>query len=208
MPKKKILIKGDKVHDIGYRLFLMNIADGIGIENFDAENLKEDGVQVVMVLIESTENNINEFFNHIKEDFPPDAKVNSTGIEDYGKRVKPLESFRSGFMAAQQQKFAVAGVGLLNEVKEFRRESGEKQDQTISEVKAAGSKVDNLTATTQDNFNTLNTKYDVISQNMNRIFGELVKERHEFKESMEKERKASDKRTEKLVNAILESKHK
>lgn len=211
MVKKKILIKGRKVHDVGYRLFLMNLADDIGIENFDAKNIKKDDKQCVKVLVESSEENITEFFNYVekKENFPKNSCVDSVDMEEYTGYVKPLESFTSGFMAYQQQKFANAGVGLLKvqegtltemkgtkyELHKFRTESCEKQDQTISEIKTVGGKVDNLTTATQDNFNTLDIKYDVISQAMNRIFEELVEERKESRKSMEK-----------LVNAILQSK--
>jgi len=126
----KILIKGEKVHDVGCTLFLMSFADDFEIEKFDAKNIKEDEKQAVMILVESSEDNAAEFFNCIGEDFPPHAKVDSVDKEDYDGGVKSLESFRSGFMAAQQQKFVNVGAGLLDEVKEFRNESGEKQDQT------------------------------------------------------------------------------
>ncbi len=55
-----------------------------------------------------------------------------------------------------------------------------------------GGKIDNLTDATQNNFDRMDVKYDIISQNMNKIFVELVKERKESRESMEK-----------LVNAVL-----
>ena len=173
-----------------------------------------------------------------------------------------MGSFRSAFVAYQQQKFVGAAVELVKEVKEFRMESGEKQDKTIEEIKTVGEKVetvgekvdtvgkkvdtvgkkvetvgkkvdtvgkkvdtltnitrgvgdkvDNLTTTTQDNFSTINTKYDVISLSMNNILIELVKEREErvkerkqFRISVQEQQKRSDEHIEKLVNAILATK--
>ncbi|ODS42949.1 MAG: hypothetical protein MSIBF_06750 [Candidatus Altiarchaeales archaeon IMC4] len=254
MTKKKILITGEKVHNVGYRLFLMNSADDFRIENFDAKNIMSDGKQCVKVLVESSQENINRFLAFVenKENRPEHAKVDSIKPDDYDDYVKPLESFRSGFMAYQQQKFANAGVGLLNvqegmlcEMKAFRKESNEKQDsmlekqdsmlekqdsmlekqeQTINEIKNVGANVNNLRTETNENFQHLRTetqnlrtetnenfqhldiKYGILAQNMNKIFEELVKERQEFKKSMQAERKESNKNIEKLVKAILKSK--
>ena len=123
--KKKILIRGKKVHDVGYRLFLMNLADDLGIENFDAKNIKEDGEPKVKVLVESPEDITEKFFSTAKEDFPKHADVDSVDMEDYDGRVKSLESFRSGFMASQQLKIANAGVAMVNELMAFRKETRE-----------------------------------------------------------------------------------
>ncbi len=37
--KKKIIIKGQRVHDIGYRPYLLGIADSLEIERFFAKNI-------------------------------------------------------------------------------------------------------------------------------------------------------------------------
>ncbi|ODS37590.1 hypothetical protein BEH94_10220 [Candidatus Altiarchaeales archaeon WOR_SM1_SCG] len=152
--KKKIFIKGMKVHDIGYRLFLMNSAEDLGIENFDAKNIKQDGKQCVKVLIESSEDNVNRFidFAKDKENRPEHANVDSVDIQDYTDEIKSFESFRTGFMAEQQYKFVNVGHGMLNEMKgvktetkgmrtemhEFRTESGEnfaRLNTGVAEVK-------------------------------------------------------------------------
>ncbi len=285
MVKKKVIIKGGKVHDVGYRLFLMNLAGKLEIERFDADNILANGKQCVEVLVESSENKIKKFFDIInkKENYPDHADADSADIEDYNAEIQSLGSFRSAFVAYQQQKFVGAAVELVKEVKEFRMESGEKQDKTIEEIKTVGEKVetvgekvdtvgkkvdtvgkkvetvgekvdtvgkkvetvgkkvdtvgekvdtvgkkvdtltnitrgvgdkvDNLTTTTQDNFSTINTKYDVISLSMNNILIELVKEREErvkerkqFRISVQEQQKRSDEHIEKLVNAILATK--
>jgi len=61
MVKKKVIIKGGKVHDVGYRLFLMNLAGKLEIERFDADNILANGKQCVEVLVESSENKIKKF---------------------------------------------------------------------------------------------------------------------------------------------------
>ena len=218
--KKKILIKGEKVHDVGYRLLLTNLADDLGIENFNAKNIKEEGRQAVRVLVGSSSGNVNKFFNLVKEaeNFPEHAKVDpgSITIEDYDGYVGKLDSFRMRFVTDQQYKIASTGVGLLKvqegmltEMKGLRS----TQEGTLDEMKGLKSEMHEFRTDTKEDFNTINTKYDAMSRNTNKIFielvkgrEELVKERHEFKKSMEKAQKASDKRIEKLVEAILASK--
>jgi acylphosphatase len=49
MVKKRKLIKGREVHGVGYRLFLMDLAEEFGIEKFYAKNAMKNGVEVVEV---------------------------------------------------------------------------------------------------------------------------------------------------------------
>ena len=121
MIKKKILIKGEKVHDVGCRLYLMNLAGKLEIEKFDADNIYEDGRQCVEVLLGSSKSKIEKFFDIIgkKEKFPAHAKIDCADIEDYDSDIQSLESFRSGFIAYQQQKSINALTGVKDELKVF-----------------------------------------------------------------------------------------
>ncbi|ODS36881.1 MAG: hypothetical protein A7316_02250 [Candidatus Altiarchaeales archaeon WOR_SM1_86-2] len=211
MVKKRISIKGEKIHDVGYRLLLMNLAADLGIENFNAKNVKKDGKEAVEVLIDASGENVSKFFDLVNEEEnqPEHAKVDSVDIGDYDGWVGTLDSFRSGFMAFQQQKFAVAGVGLLNvqegmltemkglknEMHEFRKESGEKQDQMLDKQDSTIDKIDDMHHDLAGRFDTLRGDYGV-------IYKTIV----EMLDEMRKERKESNERTEKLVKAILQSK--
>ncbi len=37
--KRRILIKGDRVRDVGYRLFLLEVAEQLGLRGFQARNI-------------------------------------------------------------------------------------------------------------------------------------------------------------------------
>ena len=125
----------------------MNLADDVGIENFDAKNIKEAGVEAVRVLVESSEDNILEFFNIAKKGFPPHAVVESVDVDEYDRRVKPLESFRSAFNSGQLSKIANVGVTLLGKQDQMLGKQDQmlgKQDQTIStlqDIKADTSQI-------------------------------------------------------------------
>ena len=112
MKAKKIIIKG-KVHDVGYRLFLLNEAESLFIENFDARNVVVDDEQRLVALIGGPEEKINGFTDFVQLNYPPDASVLAVEVEDYTEKVRSIESFRQSFMVSQTAKLVQAGVGML-----------------------------------------------------------------------------------------------
>jgi len=221
--KKRIIIEGEKVHRVGYRPFLLAKARRLRIPNYDAENLVENGTQKVAVSLGGEEKQVQAFVEFVNENYPENAKVSRVREAEPSKDVIPIDEYASILAAEQQNTVIQTGLGMLGKqdvsidmqkgMLDKQDQVLDKQDKTITEIKnvvdkvgVVGANVNNLKTETKESFQHLNMKYDIISQNMNRIFEELVKERHEFRKSMEKELKASDKRIEKLVNAILQSK--
>ena len=107
------MIKG-KVHDVGYKLFLLSEAERLLIEKFDARSVLVNGEQHLIVLIKGAEEGINRFVAFAESNYPPDASVESVEVEDYGDEVMGVDSFRQSFMVFQLTKIAQAGVGMLN----------------------------------------------------------------------------------------------
>jgi len=129
---KEIVIKG-KVHDVGYRLFLLSEAERLFIEKFDARNVLVDGEQHLVVLVEGAEDKISRFVEFAKASYPPDASVQSVEVRDYGEEVRSIDSFRQSFMVFQLTKIAQAGVGML-----------EKQDAMLEKQDAMLEKMDTM----------------------------------------------------------------
>ena len=102
---KEIVIKG-KVHDVGYRLFLLSEAERLFIEKFDARNVLVDGEQHLVVLVEGAEDKISRFVEFAKSSYPPDASVQSVEVRDYAGEVRSIDSFRQSFMVFQLTKIA------------------------------------------------------------------------------------------------------
>jgi len=113
MKARRIVLKG-KVHDVGYRLFLLSEAERRLIEKFDARNVLVNGEQHLIVLIKGAEEGINRFVAFAESNYPPEASVESVEVEDYGDEVMGVDSFRQSFMVFQLTKIAQAGVGMLN----------------------------------------------------------------------------------------------
>ncbi len=137
--KKKIRIVGSKIHDIGYRYFLMENALAFGIERFRAINIKDEK-QIVEVYVEGEDKSVNEFCRLVSSNFPPDALVDEVKIEDYTGYVPRLEAFALVFNIGQARKFIEYGKQVLKKQDKML----EKQDETIKAVKEVGEKVDKV----------------------------------------------------------------
>ena len=59
--KLKIAIMGPKVHDVGYRYFLMSTAMDLSLSGFHARNRKNGKEQEVIALAEGDEEAIADF---------------------------------------------------------------------------------------------------------------------------------------------------
>ena len=93
MKAKEIAIKG-KVHDVGYRLFLLSEAESVFIEKFDARNVLVEGEQHLIVRVEGVEERIKRFIVFAESNYPPGASVVSVEVKDYGEEVRSIDSFR------------------------------------------------------------------------------------------------------------------
>ncbi len=118
--KKKIIIRGKKVHDVGYRPFLLGIAESLEIERFFADNMFINKKQVVYALIGSSEENVKAFIEIASSKFPDESDVEKVDVEDYEGTVMKVESYYRYLTAMQLSKIGTYGGRML-----------EKQDNTL-----------------------------------------------------------------------------
>lgn len=102
--KLKITITGLKVHDVGYRPYLTELAMRLALRGFEVYNDEEDGRQAVIALVEADEQNIKRFYNSAMKDRPQLAKVDNIKSEDYSGEIMPLWQFASISTASQMNK--------------------------------------------------------------------------------------------------------
>ena len=112
--KLKVKITGPKVHDVGYRPFLTEIAMSLALRGFEVYNDEEDGRQVVVAIAEGDEQRIGKFSSTAKMHYPQLAIVDVVKSEDYTGEVMPLWQFASINTATQMNK----AIPLLLAVKE------------------------------------------------------------------------------------------
>ena len=128
--KLKITISG-KVHDVGYRLFLLNQADSLLLRKFDARNVYVDGKQTLIVLVEGEKEQVNEFVEFVKAEKPEKAVIDEVKVEEYGGAVRTIDSYRNSLMLEQLSKIVQVGLNML-----------EKQDETVKEIRKVAEKID------------------------------------------------------------------
>ncbi|NQE53622.1 hypothetical protein C5S29_08510 [ANME-1 cluster archaeon GoMg3.2] len=147
MKAKEIAIKG-KVHDVGYRLFLLSEAESVFIEKFDARNVLVEGEQHLIVRVEGVEERIKRFIAFAESNYAPGASVESVEVKDYGEEVRSIDSFRQSLMVFQLSKMAQAGVGMLRKQDTMLGKMDamlEKQDETTSVIKEGSEKTREVT---------------------------------------------------------------
>ena len=81
--KLKILITGARVHDVGYRLFLLKHAMNLAIPGLSVYNWDKDGQQQVIALVEADEGRIATFKQVATEKRPELAEVSEVTFEPY-----------------------------------------------------------------------------------------------------------------------------
>ena len=138
--KLKIVIHGPKVHNVGYRYFLLNEADNLGLKGFSARNMKANGRQVVQIFVEGDENQVSEFQEIVKTQQPKAAEVADVTLEDYPDRVESLSRFSFRFQSLQVSK----GIESILRIEKLQETMLEKQDQMLGKQDQMLDKLENV----------------------------------------------------------------
>ncbi len=85
--KLKIKITGPKVHDVGYRVFLLKHAMNTALPGLSTYNWDEDGQQEVIALVEGDEARIKAFLKAIEKSKPELAEVAKVTSEPFDGEV-------------------------------------------------------------------------------------------------------------------------
>jgi acylphosphatase len=91
--KQQARITGPKVHDVGYRIFLMEAAMICGVHRFYAHWWEEDSPQTLACLVEAEEERIAAFRKFVESHKPVQAEVSDIAWEDYDGDVMHITEF-------------------------------------------------------------------------------------------------------------------
>ncbi len=197
MMRKRILIKGRKVHDLGYRLFLYEEASRLGIPYFDARNIK-NAFEIVEVRARGDEKPISAFLEFAKTNFPPQAEVSEVIEEDYEGDIRTIESFERSFMLTQQGKFVLYGLQMLGKqdsmlgkqdiMIEKQDKMLDKHDQTISVIKEESGKTrtELISVIRDEGEKTRTAIKSCFAEEIHQLRDEMLEIRHEIAELKEK----------------------
>lgn len=81
--KLKVTITGPKVHDVGFRYFLMSNAIDLGLNGFRARNGMNGKEQEVIALVEGDEGAIADFRRLIEVQKPERSEISNIVFKDY-----------------------------------------------------------------------------------------------------------------------------
>jgi acylphosphatase len=125
--KLKITITGPKVHDVGYRPFLIALADESELDGIGVRNIEVEGKQAVRIKAEGEEEYIREFEETVKTRRPEGAIVSDVRSEPFDRRVPSIERTAITNMNAQLAK----GIKRLDELPLIRANT----EKILEEVK-------------------------------------------------------------------------
>jgi acylphosphatase len=128
--KLKAMIHGPRVHEVGYRSFLLNEADLLGLKGFSARNLRENDQQVVQILAEGDADRILLFREFVKTRQPKNAEISDIAFEDCKESVESITKFSFRFSTLQINK----GIESILRIEKLQETMIKKQDRMIDKL--------------------------------------------------------------------------
>ena len=146
--KLRITISGPKVHNVGYRHFLMNEALTTGIRMFEAYHLEGEKGQQIMILLDGGDDEVQAFEKAAKVKHPAKAVVSLVASENFGGQVMRVGEFAQIFAAMQLGRTIPLLSEMNDEIKDIKEDVKELKwglKEVNGEVKQMNDSVKNLT---------------------------------------------------------------
>jgi acylphosphatase len=133
--KLEIRIIGPKVHDVGYRYFLLGIAMANRIRMFEAHNSKgKDGDEVV-VLADGGDAAIKAFCSQVETERPSRSEVSNIVFDDFEGDVMKIGEYAQFCATVQLNKAIPVLLDLRDSMHEVRKNTA-VTPQILEEIKA------------------------------------------------------------------------
>ena len=129
--KLKIKITGPKVHEVGYRYFLMSNAIDMGLKGFHARNRTGEKEPEVITLVEGDEESIADFKKLVETQKPEHSAVSNIAFEDFEGEVMRAGEYAQVCTTIQLNKAIPLLLDMRNDLKAVRKTS----DMTLDEIK-------------------------------------------------------------------------
>ncbi len=171
----KVKITGSKVHEVGYRVYLLRKALELGMERFNAYNTKENGMQVLNAFLEGNKDQITVFQEFANENKPEDAEVSDRVFEDYEGYVIGIADYMHLIQVEQLSK----GIPAILSIDRKQDKMLEKQDKMLE-------KQDKMLEKQDLHIKITKTGFADVKEEIHKGFGEVKEEIHmlrdDFKE--------------------------
>ena len=202
MINKRIIIEGEKVHNVGYRPFLLSKAWELNIPNYFARNIKEeDGVEQVEVYLGGDEEQVQEFIEFIKNNYPPKANVSGVREAEPPGRIMQIDKYDRVLSAEQRNTMVQTGLIMIGKQDQMICKQDQmidkqdqmigKQDQMIDKQDETQKAIENMHSDVNNNFQDLNGSVKEVKGSVNGLttqtnqhFTDLKGSYHTFSERM------------------------
>jgi acylphosphatase len=136
--KLKVKIAGVKVHDVGYRVFLLKHAMNLALSGLSIYNWEENGQQEVIALVEGDEARIIAFLQTVENNKPEPAEVSKVTSEDYDGDVGRTSEVAMFCSFVQLDKAIPLLLDMRDDLKEMKgdiKAVRKTTDSTLDEIK-------------------------------------------------------------------------
>jgi hypothetical protein len=168
--KLKVRIRGCKVHEVGYRVFLLRKALELGAERFNALNSEENELQILTAFVEGTEEIVTDFSEAVRTCKPVGAEVLDISSQEYKGYVIGIGDYMHLLQVEQLSK----GIPALLSIDQKQDLMLGKQDQMLGKQDQMLDKQDELVVEVRD----INRKFDKV---LDRDIAELKNDMIEIK---------------------------
>ncbi len=157
MQEKAIMLKikgkiiGEKVHDVGYRVFLLRKALELGLGGFNAYNDFEEK-QILQIQAEGEDSAIQSFKNFANKKAPENALISQRSFDDFHGFVMSTSDYMHLLQVEQLNKGIPAIISIdkkqdsmlekQDSMLEKQDSMLEKQDVIIKEIKEVSQRID------------------------------------------------------------------
>ena len=136
--KLKVKITGPKVHDVGYRYFLMSNAIDLGLKGFHARNRTGEKGPEVTALVEGDEETIADFKKLVETQKPDHSQVSSIVFEDCEGDIMRTSEYAYVCTTIQLNKAIPVLLDIRDDLKEMKGDMKavrKTTESTLEEIK-------------------------------------------------------------------------
>ncbi len=119
--KRKIKITGPKVHDVGYRYFLMSMAMSNRIRMFEAHNTEGSEGQEVLVFVDADDKAVEEFCAIVKTKRPARSEISNIAFEDFDGEIMRIGEYAQFCSTVQLNKAIPVLLDMRDDLKAVRK---------------------------------------------------------------------------------------
>ena len=118
--KLKIQISGPKVHDVGYRYFLMSLAMANRIRMFEAHNMESTEGEEVLVYVDGLEDAVKGFLDTVRSKRPARSVVSGVVSDGFEGEVMKIGEYAQFCSTVQLNKAIPLLLDIRDDMKEIK----------------------------------------------------------------------------------------